>query len=112
MGNCSECGGCSGCGSIELTGIEVEILTRLGQLPFLPVGWESAEEMPVLLGEEASEETGLGLLCLEKKGLVSLERNMPVKGFDGYDAYPVRGSVALTAKGQRVLELLEIQGIE
>ncbi len=117
MGNCSKCGGgggCSGCGSIELNPGEVEILVRLGQLPFLPVGGESYNAMPVLLGEEnmTPRESGLVLLCLEKKGLVSLERNQPLKGYAGYGGYPVRGSVALTEKGQRVLELLEIQGAE
>ena len=54
---------------------------------------------------------GLALLCLEKKGLISLDYDQPLGGCD-YGAYPLRGSFALTARGQRVLELLEIQGIQ
>ena len=111
---CGGCGGCSGCGSIELNPGEVAVLLNLGQLAYLPIGGESYDGMPVLLGDEnlTAEESGLVLLCLEKKGLVSLERDQPLKGYSGYGNYPLRGSVALTAKGQQVLELLEIQGIE
>ena len=38
---------------------------------------------------------------------------MKLKGFDDsiYAAYPIRGSMALTQRGQQVLELMEIQGI-
>ena len=38
----------------------------------------------------------------------------PRSGFDyaGYEGYPCRGSMALTAQGQHALELLEIQGVE
>ena len=111
---CGGCGGCSGCGSMELNPGELAVLLALGQLAYLPIGGKSYDAMPVILGEEtmSPEESGLVLLCLEKKGLVSLERNQPLKGYAGYGDYPLRGSVALTAKGQRVLELLEIQGAE
>ena len=113
MNHCSKCGGCSGCGSIELNPGEVEVLVRLGQLAFLPIGGEN-DEMPVLLGEESmtTRESTLVLLCLEKKGLVSLDRNVPLKGYDGYGGYSMKGTMALTAKGQHVLELLEIHGAE
>ena len=39
---------------------------------------------------------------------------MPLKGFDdtAYRAYPIRGSFALTQRGQTILELLEMQGVE
>ena len=113
MNHCSKCGGCSGCGSIELSPGELETLVRLGQLAFLPIGGET-DEMPVLLGEESMmpQESALVLLCLEKKGLVSLDRNIPLKGYDGYGGYSMKGTMALTAKGQRVLQLLEIQGAE
>ena len=111
---CGGCGGCSGCGSIELNPGELAVLHELGQLAYLPIGGESYDDMPVLLGVEtmSAQESGLVLLCLEKKGLVSLERNQPLKGYAGYGNYPIRGSVALTEKGQQVLELLEIQGAE
>ena len=48
---------------------------------------------------------------MEKKGLISLDYDQPLRGCD-YGAYPVRGSFALTQRGQRVLELTEIQGVE
>ena len=53
------------------------------------------------------------LQCLEKKGLISLDYDKPLRGFDekAYEAYPIRGSMALTERGQKVMELLEYQGI-
>jgi hypothetical protein len=46
--------------------------------------------------------------------LISIDYDLPLKGATGktYETYPIRGSFALTARGQRVLELLEMQGIE
>jgi hypothetical protein len=50
---------------------------------------------------------------LEKKGLVSIDYDAPLVGADmsAYKAYPVHGSIALTAGGQTVVEQLEKQGI-
>ena len=112
MGNCNgNCSGCSGCaGALELTGPELGVLAELGEIPFLPVAREAGAEAPVRPGEE-SEEMSLALQCLEKKGLISLDYDQPLRGCD-YGGYPVRGSFALTARGQRVLELLEVQGIQ
>ncbi|MDY6181716.1 MAG: hypothetical protein SPI15_12850 [Candidatus Faecousia sp.] len=112
MGNCNgNCSGCSGCaGTLELTGPELGVLAELGEIPFLPVAREAGAEAPVRPGEE-SEEMSLALQCLEKKGLISLDYDQPLRGCD-YGGYPVRGSFALTARGQRVLELLEVQGIQ
>ena len=112
MGNCNgNCSGCSGCaGMLEITKTELEVLRELGQIPFLPVARQMGEQTPVRPGEEA-EEMSLALLCLEKKGLISLDYDQPLRGCD-YGAYPVRGSFAFTHRGQRVLELTEIQGVE
>lgn len=112
MGNCNgNCSGCSGCaGTLELTGPELGVLAELGEIPFLPVAREAGAEAPVRPGKE-SEEMSLALQCLEKKGLISLDYDQPLRGCD-YGGYPVRGSFALTARGQRVLELLEVQGIQ
>lgn len=112
MANCNgNCSGCSGCaGALELTGPELGVLAELGEIPFLPVAREAGAEAPVRPGEE-SEEMSLALQCLEKKGLISLDYDQPLRGCD-YGGYPVRGSFALTARGQRVLELLEVQGIQ
>ena len=115
MGNCNgNCSGCSGCaGMLEITKTELEVLRELGQIPFLPVARQMGEQTPVRPGEEA-EEMSLALLCLEKKGLISLDYDQPLKGYHHplYDASPIRGSMALTQRGQAVLELLEYQGAE
>ena len=92
------------------------MLLKLGQIPFLPVARKMGDENPVYLedAEHTVEEYSLILLCLEKRGLISLDYDKPLKSFDdsAYAAYPIRGSFALTARGQRVVELLEMQGLE
>ena len=71
--------------------------------------------MPVCLenGLPDAAQTSRVLLMLERKALVSLDYREPLKGaaYERYVAYPVQGSVALTARGIRVLEVLEYQGI-
>ena len=119
MGNCGHCSGncgnCSGCArELVLSQAEVEFLKELGQIPFLPVARKMGDLEPVFLeyGEEKKEAYSLILQCLEKKGLISLDYAIPMKGFDdsAYAAYPIRGSMSLTQRGQAVLEMLEMQG--
>ena len=125
MRDCTSCGGCggscgSGCGgcakSLSLTPEEVAFLQQLGQLPFLPLGRTMGDLTPIYLeeGEENRELYSVLLQCLEKKGLVSLDCDQPLKGYDApwYSACPIRGSMALTQRGQQVLALLEYQGAE
>ncbi len=114
---CTKCGGCTGCGgALELSRGEIEMLRTLGQIPFLPVARKAGEEIPTYLEEEtySPEEYSLILQCLEKRGLISIDYRAPLKNFDmsAYEAYPIHGSFALTARGQQVVELLEYQGIE
>lgn len=116
-GNCSgctsSCSGCSGCArDLVLTEKEVAFLQYLGQVAFLPVARKMGEETPIYLEEGDREENSLLLLILEKKGLISLDYDKPLKNFDmsAYSAYPVQGSMALTERGQKVLELLDLQG--
>ncbi|MBQ7817752.1 MAG: hypothetical protein IJ388_03035 [Oscillospiraceae bacterium] len=110
-GNCQSCSGCSG--ALTLTEGEISILQQLGQIPFLPVA-RKADDMTPICPECPSEEHSLILQCLEKKQLISIDYDAPLKGCDNaaYGNYPVRGSFALTARGQQVLELLEIQGAQ
>ena len=122
----SQCGGCSGsctacrsCGhanELLLTEEEIEFLKLLGQVAFLPVARKMGDLDPVYLeeGEEKKEHYSLLLQCLEKKGVVSLDYSKPLHGFDdsAYLSYPIRGSMALTERGQKVLELLDLQGYE
>lgn len=116
MSSCENCGGCSGCDrSLTMTEAELEMLTTLAQIPFLPVGRRMDDPAPVYLEEDAHspEEYTLILECLEKKGLISLDFDRPLKNAD-YSRYahlPIHGSMALTARGQQVLEVLDMQGM-
>lgn len=113
-GNCGQCGGCAGV--LELNKGELCLLRKLGQIPFLPVARKASDMTPIYLEDSdyTVEEYSLILACLERKGLVDLDYHAPLSGFDdrAYAAYPLRGSMALTARGQSVLELLETQGIQ
>lgn len=115
MGCCNgNCGSCSGCArELVLTEKEIEFLNTLGQYAFLPVARTMGDLTPVYLEDGEPEEMSLLLQCLEKKGLISLDYDKPLTGFDetAYTAYPIRGSMALTERGQKVLELMEYQGI-
>lgn len=113
-GNCASCGGCAG--SMELTAGEVHILQMLGQFSFLPVARKADDMTPVFLedSEYSREEYSLILQCLEKKALISVDYDAPLTGADmsAYKGLPVHGSMALTARGYGVLELLETLGID
>lgn len=108
------CGGC--CGALELTGPELALLRRFAQLPFLPVARREEAGLPVCLedGPEAAEASGAAILGLRQKQLIQLDYDIPLSNFtySDYGQYPCRGSMALTARGQAVLDLLEIRGIE
>lgn len=112
-GNCGACGGCAR--ELVLSAQEIAMIKTLGQIPFLPVARKMGDLTPVYLEEDAlsREEYSLVLQLLEKKGLISLDFAIPMKGFDdsAYAQYPIRGSMALTQRGQQVLELMELQGI-
>ena len=98
-----------------MTEQEIGFLQELGQIPFLPVARKMGDLTPVYLEDTrySVEEYSLILQVLEKKGLISLDFDKPMKGFDdsAYSDYPIRGSMALTARGQQVLETMELQGI-
>lgn len=110
-GNCNHCSGCAR--DLVLTQKEVDMLEKLGQIPFLPVARKVDSMTPIYLEEGNVEENSLVLQCLEKKGLICLDFDKPLRGFcdAAYSAYPLVGSMALTARGQSVLELLQVQGI-
>lgn len=113
-GNCGACGGCAR--ELTLNRAETEMLQTLGQIPFLPVARKMGDLTPIYLEETkySTEEYSLILQCLEKKGLISLDFDKPLRHFDdsAYETFPIRGSMALTARGQTVLELLERQGAQ
>ena len=111
-GNCGSCGGCAK--ELVITPWEIEMLQKLGQIPFLPVARKMGDLEPVYLedNDHTREEYSLILACLEKKGLIDLDYRQSLAGFDysAYAAFPCHGSFALTQRGQTVLEMLELQG--
>ena len=112
-GCCESCGGCKG--DILLSQGEIDLLTALGQFSFLPVA-RKADDMTPIYREETDyteEEYSLFITLLEKKQLIYLDYT-PLSGANmgQYADLPVHGSMALTHRGQQVLELLEIKGIE
>lgn len=118
-------GACSGCGAkgsqdcrigeLILTEGELRLLDTFSRIPFLPVARKMGDLTPIYLEQQdySVEEYSLLLECLEKRGLISIDYSMPLKNFDdsAYAAYPIRGSMALTWRGQQVVELLQTQGL-
>ena len=117
MANCNgNCGSCSGCAKeLLLTNGELHILHTLAQIPFLPVTRKADDMTPIYLEDAvySKEDYSLILQVLEKKSLIDIDYSQPLKGFamKAYQGYPVHGSFALTARGQTVLEMLDLQGI-
>ena len=116
-GSCASCGGCGNCGGcggeLLLTPGEVRLLQTLGQIPFLPIARRADSTTPVYPEENDPEHSRI-LEALEHKGLITLDYDRPLRSLDdsAYGPYPIRGSMALTARGQSVIDLLEIQGIQ
>ena len=114
MEHCNHCSGCEKCGgcdrSLLLSQQELDLLLEFAQCPFLPVARKPSDTDPVCL------EFGDGLTpviaCLEKKGLIDIDYHAPLKSFDycAYAAYALKGSMALTLRGQEVLDTLDLQG--
>ena len=117
--DCNTCpgGGCSGCGSaLELTPGEIAMLEELATYAFLPVARRPDDMTPHYPegSDYTQEQYSAILLHLERKKLIDIDYASPLKCFDDsrYTGFPIRGSFALTARGQQVVELLEIQGIQ
>lgn len=115
-GGCHNCASCGGCGSsLVLTKAELRLLQSLSQVPFQPIARRADDYAPVYLEDDTLPVSTwtLLLVSMEKKGLISLDFDSPLARFDysAYADYPLRGSMALTARGQQVLELMEIQGV-
>ena len=112
-GNCGSCGGCAR--ELTLNEGELRLLDTLCEIPFLPVARKMGDLTPVYLEDDvySQEEYSLILQCLDKKGLISLDYDKPLKNFDdsAYAAYPIRGSMALTERGQTVVEMIQRQGL-
>ena len=118
MDHCKNCGGsCGGCRkSLELTSGEIELLRSFGQFSFLPVARTASDMTPIYLEDDRynKETCSLLLQCLERKGLIDISYDAPLLGADmsAYKDFPVHGAMALTLRGQQVLELLDTQGAD
>ena len=106
------CGNCTASGVLELTEAEIVLLGKFAQIPFWPVARRADSETPVCL-EGGGMRPEL-LSALAAKGLIQLDFDFPLTGFDyaAYDDFPHKGSMALTAAGQSVIELLDVQGAD
>ena len=113
-GNCENCGGCAG--ELVLSQPELDLLNDLAANAFLPVARAAADPKPVYLEDEKQtpEMYSLILQCLEKKGLIRIDFEQPLRGADmsAYKKYPIHGSFGLTARGQNVLDILDKQGMK
>ncbi len=114
---CNSCGSCGGCGrAIELTEQELSLLQALGQYSFLPVARRKEDMTPICLEYDCYDVQtySLAIQCLEKKDLINICYDAPLRGanMEKYSAFAVHGSMALTARGQRVLDLLDMHGID
>lgn len=114
--SCENCGNCRGGCGLLLTEAELALLRRLGETPFLPIAAAFDRKTPVYLEdpERPREQSAAAIQGLAAKGLLCLDYDIPLKNFDyaAYRDYPLHGSIALTGRGQEILEQIEIQGIE
>ncbi|MBQ6164061.1 MAG: hypothetical protein IK118_02875 [Clostridia bacterium] len=105
----NDCGGCLN--TVYLTEQECALLSLFAAYSFLPVGQKTEETFPTLLTERTDEDNAL--LLLKLKGLVDVDYEQPLSGFDyaPFGDYARLGSAALTAKGQDVLDAIEVNGV-
>ena len=114
MEHCGNCKGCGGCArALTLTQPELALLQQFAQTPFLPVARRQDSEEPVYLEDADPAQSALVIACLEKKGLIDIDYHLPLSGFDysAYAGYALKGSMALTSRGQEVLDTVEMQGV-
>lgn len=108
------CGSCGSCGrEMFLTPPEIGVLRLLAQVAFLPAARRADTMDPHCREADFPEGGEQWLELLERKGLISIDWDKPLRNFDysPYKGLPVHGSFALTALGQSVVELMELQGI-
>ena len=115
--SCNGCDHCKKCGNcLTLNEAELYMLQKLSQIPFLPVARKIDSADPIYLEDQnyTVEEYSLILQSLEQKGLITLDFDIPIKGLNSgnYSSYPIVGSFALSARGQHVLEILDLQGMD
>ena len=114
---CGACGGgCGGCGlDSALSSGEKRLLDGFAVLPFQPLLRHRESGELLLPGAGLSERVAGAILSgLARRGLVDLQEELPLGGYD-YSPYGeewLRGSAALTARGQELLDDREFGGRE
>ena len=112
-GNCGSCGGCGA--ALELTQGEIALLQELAMYAFLPVARKIDDMTPHYPEGDSYTQTEYSaiLLHLERKKLIDIDYGAPVGHYEEalYAGLKVHGSMALTARGQQVVEMLELQGV-
>lgn len=116
-GNCSS-RACSGCGAVQLTRAECDLLLTFAELPFQPVVSRDGAGRPVLAyadeaaGERSEEISPDVITGLADKFLIQVDYDIPLGNYDyrGFEDYPYHGSMALTYRGQQVVDELSISG--
>lgn len=119
--NRNHCGGCcqghcSGCGMLELTQEEEGFLLTFAELPFQPLVSKSGSEVPVYAYLEELDETNVRpdvIQALAVKGLIQVDYKIPLNNYEyqGFEDYPIHGSMALTYSGQLIIDELFYRGI-
>ncbi len=112
-GSCGSCGGCKPSNDLYLTEPELALLQKFAEQPFWPVARRADNLDPVFLDCDSPENAKNALQALEQKRVIRIDYDLPLTNFDytAYQVYPHKGSMALTALGIEVLELLDVQGV-
>ncbi|MBR1759450.1 MAG: hypothetical protein IJ744_12125 [Lachnospiraceae bacterium] len=109
------CENCTGCAvedsEVILAPDEVLILMQLSQTPWLPLGAKKAQ---LVFRELKDSDGALYVKSLENKGVISVSLQEPLKGFSykNYEDCDQLGSIGLTEYGMRLLDALDIRGVE
>ena len=111
-GGCNGCGGCGHGGVLTLTHVQLNVLARFAVMPFYPAGYQLPHDDPTCLDFSMEEQDALRALVA--MGLLSSDPFEPISGADlsAYAGFRLHGSVALTKRGQQVVELMDVQGID
>lgn len=117
----SGCGACCSRGELLLCREEIVLLLALGQYAFLPVltTYAGGEPRYAPIPEDATYFAANFsdlLLSLERKGLISLDSDMPLTNADyGKErsaSTTLCGSIALTMRGQEVLDWVNLEKLD
>lgn len=91
-----------------VSALEEELLFQLAETPFLPVASNGGQPICLELNIPR-DQVGNTLQKLEMRGLIRIDYDMPLAGFDysDYAQYSLQGSLALTTFGQDILDDME-----